>query len=71
MQDEANTEFFDSFLPTDNMLKEESEPASEGDLKEGLTNMTENPEVGGSTLLDFFNQIEVKTQLIQLPYNMI
>ena len=62
MQDEANTEFFDGFLPTDKMLKEESEPASEEDLKEGLKNICERQTVSGSTLLDFFNQLQVKTQ---------
>ena len=63
------SKYFDRFQPMDNMLKEDSEPASEDDLKEGLTNMSETPEVSGSTLLNFFNQLQVKNQSNQMPYN--
>ena len=38
------------------MLKEDSEPASEEDLKEGHTMMSEKP-------TDFFNQLQVDTLL--------
>ena len=38
------------------MLQEDSEPASEEDIKEGLTMMTENP-------TDFFDQLQVDTLL--------
>ena len=43
------------------MLQEDSEPASEEDHKEGLKDMTENPTASASTLLDFFNQLQVST----------
>lgn len=58
IQDQGNSEFFGGFLPTDNMFKEDSEPASEEDHKEGLKDMTENLTVSTSTLLDLFNQLQ-------------
>ena len=58
-QDQGNTEFFDSFLNTGNMFKEDSEPTSEPALERAIKINVENPPVSASTLLDFFNQLQV------------
>ena len=43
-----------------NMFKEESEPTSEVDIQGGIKINVENPSVSASTLLDFFNQLQVR-----------
>ena len=44
------------------MFKDESDPTSEVDHKENIKINVENPPVSASTLLDFFNQLQVRKE---------
>ena len=61
LQDPFSADYFDSFLNSENMLREDScsVPSSEVDTKEDLKLNDDIPTSSASTLLDFFNQLQV------------
>ena len=62
MQGQPTTEFLDSFLTADNVIREERNDSSEEGMKE------EHGSVSASTLLDFFNQLQVTFSLTFLKH---
>ena len=46
-------------MSTENLLNEDVKPASEEEVRDGIKINVESQNVSASTLLDFFNQLQV------------